>query len=220
MRTRSPVPGVHAERVCSRVGRVEAATDPEPRRERHRKDTKRDFSPLPHRDCAHAPPRRRRQPHTRRPRGVERQSRRNDPPRSPAPAQSVERRRSDRVRTQNHRRRARGPRRRPEPIHHDIDEADRRRRRRADVLGPPRGDADKTPSTRPTRSRTASAPSQRTGSRRVPPATRGARGTARCGLRDRRATRRVDPAARRAEKGQWPVRDRRRASKAAPTRRA
>ena len=80
MRTRSPVPGVHAERVCSRVGRVEAATDPEPRRKRHRKDTKRDFSPLTHRDCAHAPPRQRRQPNTRRPRGVERQSRRNDPP--------------------------------------------------------------------------------------------------------------------------------------------
>ena len=80
MRTRSPVRGVHAERVCSRVGRVEAATDPEPRRKQHRNDTKRDFSPLTHRDCAHAPPRRRRQPHTRRPRGVERQSRRNDPP--------------------------------------------------------------------------------------------------------------------------------------------
>ena len=45
MRTRFPVPGVHAERVCSRVGRVEAATDPEPRRKRHRKDTKRDFHP-------------------------------------------------------------------------------------------------------------------------------------------------------------------------------
>ena len=80
MRTRSPVRGVHAERVCSRVGRVEAATDPEPRRKQHRNDTKRDFSPLTHRDCAHAPPRQRRQPNTRRPRGVERQSRRNDPP--------------------------------------------------------------------------------------------------------------------------------------------
>ena len=80
MRTRSPVRGVHAERVCSRVGRVEAATDPEPRQKQHRNDTKRDFSPLTHRDCAHAPPRQRRQPNTRRPRGVERQSRRNDPP--------------------------------------------------------------------------------------------------------------------------------------------
>ena len=142
------------------------------------------------------------------------------PPRSPAPAQSVERRRSDRVRTQNHRRRARGPRRRPEPIHHDIGEADRRRRRRADVLGPPRGDADKTPSTRPTRSRTASAPSQRTGSRRRPPATRGARGTALRDAKRRRATRRVDPAARRAQDDQRPVRDRRRTFNVMQTRSA
>ena len=77
---RFPVSGLHVERVCSRVGRIKAPTDPEPRRKRHRKDVRTGFSPLTHCDRAHAPLRRRRQPHTRRPRGVERQSRRNDPP--------------------------------------------------------------------------------------------------------------------------------------------
>ena len=71
---------MYAERVCSRVGRVEAATDPEPRRKRRQKDVKTGFSPLTHRDRAHEPLRRRRQPRTRRPRGVKRHSRRNDLP--------------------------------------------------------------------------------------------------------------------------------------------
>ena len=80
VRMRFTVSGLHVERVCSRVGRIKAPTDPEPRRKRHRKDVRTGFSPLTHCDRAHAPLRRRRQPHTRRPRGVERQSRRNDPP--------------------------------------------------------------------------------------------------------------------------------------------
>ena len=80
MSTRWPDPRVYVERVCSRVGRVEAPADPEPCRKRHQKDVKTGFSPLTHRDRAREPLRRRRQPHTRRPRGVERQSRRNDPP--------------------------------------------------------------------------------------------------------------------------------------------
>ena len=73
-------PVAHVERLSGSFGSVTPPTDPEPRRKRRQKDVKSGFSPPARRGHVHEPLQRRRRPHTRQVRGVERLRRRHDPP--------------------------------------------------------------------------------------------------------------------------------------------